>query len=295
MVAKSACTARGTGVTESVATYLVAPRGTTQSVGPTAWESWPMGAERRLRTALVLGGGSEIGLAIVRRLAEQGLERVVLAGRDRDAIRLALGPDPIPVDAVDVVAWDALDVGAHEPLLERATELMGTIDVVISAVGMLGHHAGLAMAPGDADLLLRTNFSGPAAALSAAGQALAEQGHGTIVVISSVAAARARRSNFVYGSAKAGLDAYAQGLGDSLIDTDVRVHIVRPGFVVSKMTTGLDPAPMATTPEVVAAAVVHVLDSATNRIVWVPARLGPLMGVLRNVPAPLWRRIAGDR
>lgn len=254
-----------------------------------------MGVERRVRTALVLGGGSEIGLAIVRRLAEHGLERVVLAGRDRDAIRLALGPDPLPVDAVDVVGWDALDVERHEALVARAAELLGSIDVVVCAVGMLGHHAGLAMAATDADLLLRTNFTGPAAALSAVGQALERQGHGTIVVISSIAAARARRSNFVYGSAKAGLDAYAQGLGDALVATDVRVHIVRPGFVVSKMTTGLDPAPMATTPAVVADAVVDVLDSPTNRIVWVPARLGPLMAVLRNVPAPLWRRIAGDR
>lgn len=248
-----------------------------------------------MRTALVLGGGSEIGLAIVRRMAEQGLERVVLAGRDRDAIRLALGPDPLPVDAVDVVAWDALDVGSHEALVSRASELLGSIDVVVCAVGLLGHHAGLAMAATDADLLLRTNFTGPATALSAVAQALERQGHGTIVVISSIAAARARRSNFVYGSAKGGLDAYAQGLGDALIDTDVRVHVVRPGFVVSKMTAGLDPAPMATTPAVVADAVVDLLDSRTNRIAWVPARLGPMMAVLRNVPAPLWRRIAGDR
>jgi decaprenylphospho-beta-D-erythro-pentofuranosid-2-ulose 2-reductase len=254
-----------------------------------------MGEERRLRTALVLGGGSEIGLAIVRRLAEQGLERVVLAGRDRDAIRMALATEPLPVDAVDIVAWDALEVGGHEALVARATELLGSIDVVICAVGLLGHHAGLPMAPVDADLLLRTNFTGPATALSAAGQALQRQGHGTIIVISSIAAARARRSNFVYGSAKAGLDAYAQGLGDALIDTDVRVHILRPGFVVSKMTTGLEPAPMASTPAAVADALVDVLDSRTNRIVWVPGRLGPMMAVLRNVPAPLWRRIAGDR
>jgi decaprenylphospho-beta-D-erythro-pentofuranosid-2-ulose 2-reductase len=253
------------------------------------------GHRRRFTTALVLGGGSQIGLAVVRRLAEQGLEKVVLAGRDRDAIRFAVEADPIPVDVVDAVAWDALDVASHEPLLARATELLGEIDVVLCAVGLLGHHAGLAMGPIDADLLLRTNFTGPATALSAAAHALERQGHGSIVVISSIAAARARRSNFVYGSAKGGLDAYAQGLGDALVDSDVRVHIIRPGFVVSKMTTGLDPAPMATTPEVVADAVIDALDSATNRVVWVPPRLGPMMAVLRNVPAPLWRRIAGDR
>jgi decaprenylphospho-beta-D-erythro-pentofuranosid-2-ulose 2-reductase len=243
----------------------------------------------------VLGGRSEIGLAIVRRLAEQGLERVVLAGRDRDAIRFAVEADPVPVDVVDIVAWDALDVGAHEAMVARAAELLGSIDVVICAVGVLGHHAGLAMSPSDADLVLRTNFTGPAAALAAVAHALERQGDGTIVVISSIAGARARRSNYVYGSSKAGLDFYAQGLGDALVESDVRVHVIRPGFVVSVMTEGLDPAPMATTPDVVADAVAGVLDSPTNRIVWVPGRLGPLMGVLRNVPAPLWRRIAGDR
>lgn len=254
-----------------------------------------MAARRRCATALVLGGGSDIGLAITRRLAEQGLERVVLAGRDPDAIRGAVDAAPIAVDAVDVVAWEALDVAAHEPLVARAAELLGSIDVVVVAVGLLGHHAGLGMSPTEADLLLRTNFTGPATALSAVGQALERQGHGTIVVLSSIAAARARRSNFVYGSGKAGLDAFAQGLGDALIGTDVRVHVVRPGFVVSKMTTGLDPAPMATTPEAVADAVVDLLDAPSNRIAWVPARLGPMMAILRNVPAPIWRRIAGDR
>lgn len=219
----------------------------------------------------------------------------MLAGRDRDAIRLAVEADAIAADVVDIVRWDALDVAAHEPLVARAAELLGSVDVVVGAVGLLGHHAGLAMSPADADVLLRSNFTGPATALSAVGQALERQGHGTIIVLSSIAAARARRSNFVYGSGKAGLDAFAQGLGDALIDTDVRVHIIRPGFVVSKMTTGLEPAPMASTPQAVADVVVDVLDSTTNRIAWVPGRLGPMMGVLRNVPAPLWRRIAGDR
>lgn len=254
-----------------------------------------MDERQQVRTALVLGGGSDIGLATVRRLAEQGLERVVLAGRDPEAIRSVVADDPLALDAVDVLAWDALDVAAHRVLIERAIDLLGSIDLVVCAVGLLGHHAGASMSPVDADLLLRTNFTGPATALTAAAQALERQGHGTIVVISSVAGTRARRSNFVYGSAKAGLDAYAQGLGDALIDTDVRVHVVRPGFVVSKMTTGLDPAPMATTPEVVADAVVDAVESTSNRITWVPARLGPMMAVLRNVPAPIWRRIAADR
>lgn len=244
-------------------------------------------------TALILGGGSDIALAIVRRLARKGLRTVVLAARDPAALRSRLERDALPVDAT-IEPWDALDPSAHEPLVARATEVLETIDLVVCAVGSLGHHAGLSMPSPDADASISTNFAGPAAALLAAGRVLRLQRSGTIVVLSSVAGARARKSNFVYGAGKAGLDAFAQGLGDALASDGVHVMVVRPGFVVSKMTTGLDPAPMATTPSAVADAVAAGL-ARRRRVVWVPARLGPLFGVLRNVPAPVWRRIAGER
>jgi len=247
------------------------------------------------RTALVLGGASDIALATLRRLGGAGLEAVVLAARDPDSLRRRLEAEPVPVDTVVVVAWDANDTTAHASLLRESVVAIGPIDLALCAVGSLGHHSDATMATGDADALLRTNFVGPATSLLDVTRALVAQGHGTIVVLSSVAGARARRSNFVYGSAKAGLDAFAQGLGDSVAGTGVRVHVVRPGFVTTKMTTGLTPAPFASTADDVAAAIAGVISSPRNRIVWVPARLGPLMGVLRNVPAPLWRRVAGDR
>lgn len=246
-------------------------------------------------TALVLGGSSDIGLAAVRRLGARGLRHVVLAVRDPEALRARLAADPLPCERVTVERWDVLDTDAHQPLIERAAAATGGIDLVLCAVGALGHHAGLPLPAADADLLVRTNFSGPAAALLDAGRHLATAGGGTIVVLSSVAGARARRSNFVYGASKAGLDAFAQGLGDALADRDVRVHVIRPGFVVSRMTEGLDPAPFASTPEAVAEAVLGVVAAPGSRIVWVPRVLGPMMAVLRVVPSPLWRRIAADR
>ncbi len=246
-------------------------------------------------TALVLGGASDIGLATVRRLGAHGLERVVLAARDPASLEQRLARDPLPCRRVEVVRWDALDPEGHDALLAHATSTVGRLDLVLCAVGLLGHHAGASTGPAEATALMAANYEGPAAALLVAGRALAEGGGGSIVVLSSIAAARARRSNFVYGSAKAGLDAFAQGLGDALADRHVRVHVVRPGFVVSKMTTGLTPAPFATTPEAVAEAVLGVVTAPRSRIVWVPRILGPLMGVLRLVPSAWWRRIAGDR
>ncbi|MEJ7585081.1 MAG: SDR family NAD(P)-dependent oxidoreductase [Acidimicrobiales bacterium] len=136
-----------------------------------------------------------------------------------------------------------------------------------------------------------TNFVGAVSAgLTVAAQFRA-QGHGTLVVLSSVAAVRVRADNLVYGATKAGLDGFAQGLGDRLSGTGARVVVVRPGFVHSKMTSGLTPAPMATTPEAVAEAVVDGLRRGSS-VVWVPAKLRLVFGVLRFAPRPIWRRLS---
>ena len=256
-----------------------------------------------VRGALVLGGSSDIALAIIRDLVDRGLERVVLAARDVDELETRVAEFDGRVE-VTLEQWDTLDLESHRVLVERATAALGRIDLVVCAVGMLGHHAGLGMAPTAIDQMVRTNFSGPAAALSVIADALVAQRAAaptgsmpsTILVLSSVAAARPRRSNYVYGSSKAGLDAFARGLGDALVGTGVRVLVIRPGFVRSRMTVGLDPAPFATDPETVAATVVHALGRrGAGQVVWVPPKLGPLFGVLANAPTTIWRRIASDR
>lgn len=257
----------------------------------------------RLRTALVLGGTSDIARAILDELVPLGLERAVLAVRDPGAVVHADhgasrgGPGHVGLGdgALHVVRWDATEVASHAALLDAAAEHLGRIDVVLCAVGMLGHHAGRSMGPVEVDEMVRSNFAGPAGALAESGSRLARQGSGTIVVLSSVAGVRPRRSNYVYGSTKSGLDAFARGMRDALQGTGVEVLVVRPGFVVSRMTEGLQPAPFASTPEAVAAAVVARLRSGRGGVVWVPPLLGPLFAVLANLPGALWRRIAGDR
>jgi decaprenylphospho-beta-D-erythro-pentofuranosid-2-ulose 2-reductase len=243
-------------------------------------------------TALVLGGNSDIALAALRRIP---LDRVVLAARDADALRARLDADPLPIANVTIEAWDALDPAGHTPLIERAHDDLGGIDLVLCAVGSLGHGAGITAGPADAAALIDSNFTGPATVLTAVAHHLVTRGYGTIVVLSSVAGLRARRSNYLYGSAKAGLDAFAQGLADSVAGSGVRVHVIRPGFVTSKMTAGLKPAPFATSTEAVAAAIADVVLSPRSRIVHVPRVLGPLFGVMRALPRPIWRRVAGTR
>jgi NAD(P)-dependent dehydrogenase (short-subunit alcohol dehydrogenase family) len=245
-------------------------------------------------TVLVLGGGSDIAAATVATMQRAGQVRVIAAARDTDA---AIGGLAMAAPGAELIGrrWDALDVAHHESFVNDVFDRYGPIDVVLCAVGQLGHHAGVSMAAVDVDAMVRANFSGPAAALSAVARRMVRHGSGTIVVLSSVAGARARRSNYVYGSSKAGLDAFAQGLGDAVSKDGVDVIVVRPGFVRSKMTTGLDPAPFSRTPNEVAAAVVEAVAAGGSRIVWVPSHLGPLMGLMRVTPRSVWRRIAADR
>jgi decaprenylphospho-beta-D-erythro-pentofuranosid-2-ulose 2-reductase len=117
------------------------------------------------------------------------------------------------------------------------------------------------------------------------------QGHGTLVVISSVAGERARADNYVYGSSKAGLDAFSQGLGDALVGEGVRVMVVRPGFVHTRMTAGLKAAPFSTTADEVGARIVRGLESGAD-IVWAPPVLRWVFLVMRHLPRVVWRRVS---
>ncbi|HNI34896.1 MAG TPA: SDR family NAD(P)-dependent oxidoreductase [Microthrixaceae bacterium] len=242
---------------------------------------------------LVLGGGSDIAAATVATLQRRQPVTAIAAARDTD---VAINGLSMAAPGAELIGrrWDALDINHHDSFINDVFDRHGAIDLVLCAVGRLGHHAGMAMTPADVDSMVRANFSGPAAALSSVGRRMAKQRRGSIVVLSSIAGARARKSNYVYGSAKAGLDSFAQGLGDALVGHGVEVIVVRPGFVRSKMTTGLDPAPFSRSPGEVASAVVESLGGG-SRIVWVPGHLGPMMSVLQLAPRSVWRRVAGDR
>jgi decaprenylphospho-beta-D-erythro-pentofuranosid-2-ulose 2-reductase len=109
-------------------------------------------------------------------------------------------------------------------------------------------------------------------------------------MLSSVAGERVRKANPVYGGTKAGIDGFAQGLGDALASDGVHMLVVRPGFVHSAMTAGLKAAPFATTPEGVAQATAKGLRGK-RRIVWAPGILRYVFSVLRHVPGPVWRRL----
>ena len=244
----------------------------------------------RPQTVAVFGGTSEIGRAVVDLLVDRGTSRIVLAGRDTTALE-AVARDLRQRQGarVDLVPFEAGERSSHDRAVQEVFA-GGDVDVVLVAFGVLGDQERDERDPVAAAVVVETNFTAAASVGVAVGEQLRRQGHGALVVLSSVAGERARRSNFVYGASKAGLDAFYQGLGAALEPEGVHVMVVRPGFVKTRMTAGMKPAPLATTPEEVARVVVDGLERDA-RTVWAPPPLRVVMTVLRHLPTPLFRRL----
>jgi decaprenylphospho-beta-D-erythro-pentofuranosid-2-ulose 2-reductase len=240
---------------------------------------------------LLLGGSSEIALAITRRLASAKQVRPFLIGRDRERLHQAVAElEQAGCGGGEFEVLDADDLGRHEQAVAGAFERMGGFEIVVLAIGVLGGQAGLDAETEEALEVMRVDFLDCGSLLLHSMRKLRQQGNGVIVVLSSVAAERPRASNTFYGAAKGGLDALAQGLADGAAGSGVRVLVVRPGFVHTRMTAGLEPAPFATTPEGVAEATVRALSGRAHTI-WVPSRLRIVFAILRHMPRALYRRL----
>jgi decaprenylphospho-beta-D-erythro-pentofuranosid-2-ulose 2-reductase len=245
----------------------------------------------RPQSVLVLGGSSEIAQAIVAKLVPARCRTVVLAGREGPRLSEAVDKAKAAgADVAEAVAFDVTDTAHHGEFADEVFDRFGDIDLVVVAAGVLGDQETDERDPERSASVLTTNFAGPASAMLAVAGRLRRQGYGRLVVLSSVAGLRARKANFIYGSSKAGLDAFSQGLADSLAGSGVGVTIVRPGFVVGRMTEGMTPAPFSTTPEAVADAVVAGI-SAGAPVVYAPAVLRWVFTIMRILPRAVWRKM----
>ncbi|TPW13415.1 MAG: decaprenylphosphoryl-beta-D-ribose oxidase [Acidimicrobiaceae bacterium] len=210
------------------------------------------------QTIVVLGGTSDIGLAIARALITPVLRTVVLACRDAARGEAAAAALRDGTFEVEVVPFDIADTGTHVELVADLAARHGDLDVVVLAAGQLGDGAVVGADAEAAARLAHVNFTGAISASIATANRLRLQGHGTLVVLSSVAGERVRKANFVYGATKAGLDGFAQGLGDSLVGSGART--------VKGLRSG-------------------------RRTVWAPGILRFVFSALRHVPGPVWRRL----
>ncbi|MFL6114345.1 MAG: SDR family NAD(P)-dependent oxidoreductase [Catenulispora sp.] len=238
---------------------------------------------------LLLGGRSEIGLKVAERLAAG--RPVLLAARRSDDLA-AEQARLRAAGAADVhsLEFDADAVASHQQLLTDLFATHGPIAVVVVAFGILGDQTRAEQDPAHAVAVVHTDYVAQISVLTVLANLLRFQGGGDLVVFSSVAGLRVRRANYVYGSAKAGLDGFACGLGDALHGTGVHLLLVRSGFVIGRMTEGMTPAPLSSTPDQVADAVVKALRRRRIRV-WVPWALRPAYFVARLVPQAVWRRM----
>ena len=242
----------------------------------------------RPQSLLLLGGTSEIALAVARAWAD-ARPVVTLAARPgerRDAAAADLRAAGLEVHEVD---FEAEDTASHPGVIE-AVAAERDIDVALVAFGVLGDEEQAWTDHDAAVHLAQVNYTAAVSVGVALGAVVRRQGHGSIVALSSVAGERVRRSNFVYGSSKAGMDGFYLGLGEALREYGGHVLVVRPGFVHTRMTEGRDPAPLSVTAEQVADAVVRGVADRSD-LVWVPTLLRGVMSGLRHVPRPVFRRL----
>lgn len=240
---------------------------------------------------LVVGGTSAIGEASAHVLAEKGHD-VDLAGRDLEGLDAIASDVAIRHDVdTSVLGFQARDMDGHREAL--TSYLSTTGDDLAGALWFVGYLAEGDQARGSAeeiDRVIDVNLTAAISCLELVGDHLADRGQGTIGVVSSVAGDRGRSSNYLYGSAKAGLSTYVAGLRNRLHHEGVTVTTVKPGFVDTAMTYGRDDMFLVADPERVARDTVEATLGGRN-VVYSPWYWRPVLTVLRAVPEPIFKRL----
>lgn len=240
---------------------------------------------------LLLGGTSEIGLGIVTEFLQRGPAKVTLATRAAsprvdDAVAEVKAAGAREVEVLD---FDATDFDSHPQVIDQAFA-RGDVDVAVVAFGTLGDQEELWQNHDKAVASAQVNYTAPVSVGVLLGQRFKNQGHGTIVALSSVAGVRVRRSNFVYGASKAGVDGFYTQLNEALRGTGANVLVVRPGQVRTKMSESAKAAPLTVDREDVAQATVKaVLDG--KDIIFVHPAFQLVATAFNFIPRQIFRKL----
>jgi decaprenylphospho-beta-D-erythro-pentofuranosid-2-ulose 2-reductase len=243
------------------------------------------------QTLLLLGGTSEIGLAICEEYLKKAPMRVILAalpgdpGRDGAVAQLKAAG----ANAVDVIDFDAVDTETHPKVIDDAWA-KGDVDVAIVAFGLLGDAEELWQNQRKAVQIAEVNYTAAVSVGVLVGEKMKAQGFGQIIAMSSAAGERVRRSNFVYGSTKAGLDGFYLGLGEALREFGPRVLVIRPGQVRTRMSADVKEAPLTVNKEDVAKLAVTSAEKGKD-LVWAPGAFRYVMMILRHIPRPIFKKL----
>lgn len=243
------------------------------------------------RNVVFVGATKGMGRALARRMADGG-DRLFLLGRDLNALeRSAADLAATGCEPAGVARLDLAQEATFEPALDEAAAALGRIDVVVVTAGAFARQEELEADPKLAKEVLHIDFTATVLLCEAARRRLLASGGGTLVVFSSVAGERGRKPVVLYGAAKAGLSHYLEGLDHRYRGEGLTVVTVKPGFVKTGMTAGLDPPPFAGTPDQVAERVLAAIDHG-RPVVYAPAPWRLVMAAIRLLPRAVMRRVA---
>lgn len=241
---------------------------------------------------VLFGGSSDIGVAILQEILKPGVARVVLVSRDVDRTQQATSEMSEKFPEVDFfhIRWEASDANAMEHVVTEVVNAVNDVDVAVIAQGLLNEGHDYFTNPAGLIEMANVNFTATMSLMYALAARMRLQGYGKIVLLSSVAGERVRRANPAYGATKAGIDGFAMALDHELVGSGVSILIIRPGFVETKMTTGMKKAPLSTDAKKVAVATAAAM-SGKARVIWVPGTLRWLFVILKSLPTSVWRRL----
>ena len=242
------------------------------------------------RRILVLGATSGIAEAVCRRWAERG-ESLFLVARNEDKLA-AVAADMRTRGAayVDTAVADLDDTAIHAELLAHAINSLAGLDIAFLALGVLGDQPKAERSFPEAAQILHTNLVAPVSLLTWLANYCAQLHAGTLAILSSVAGERGRKSNYVYGSSKAGLTAFVDGLRNRVDRDGVRVMTIKPGPVKTAMTADMKGSEKFADVEVVAATLVKAIDRGAD-IVYVPGIWRIIMAVIRSIPERIFKKL----
>ncbi len=240
-------------------------------------------------TWIILGATSAMARAFARSLAADG-HRLVLCGRDtqemaRDAADLALRGAP----AARALGWDARDPATDAGVVTAAEAAEGTVNVAVFA-GAMPPQAAVEADPALLDGVVTDNFTAPARVLLALAPVMAARGSGAVAGVGSVAGDRGRLKNHAYGAAKAGFQTFLSGHRNRMGRHGVHVLTVKPGFVDTAMTWGLEGMFLVASPAQVAADIRRGLRKRRN-VIYTPVFWLPIMTIIRTVPERIFKKL----